>query len=88
MASYAIFVVFAGATAVRDASGLVEDLSNGTQYDCYPNRNCDWGLMNSYSVSKNVCSEHTTALNLATALRGPKQFLNIAFTTFLTGGTR
>jgi len=56
MSSYAIFVVFAGSTAVRDASGYVEELQNGTQFDCYPNRDCSWGLMNSYSVSKNVCN--------------------------------
>jgi solute carrier family 12 sodium/potassium/chloride transporter 2 len=54
MASYAIFVLFAGATAARDASGIVGDVANGTEFDCFPNRNCEWGLMNSYSVSKPV----------------------------------
>jgi hypothetical protein len=85
MASYAIFVVFAGATAVRDASGNVEDLANGTQYDCFPDRKCDWGLMNSYSVSKSVRNEQKTALKLVTTLQDPKHFINIASTTFLTG---
>lgn len=51
MASYAVFVVFAGMTATRDASGIVGDVTNGTQFYCYPNRSCEWGLMNSYSVS-------------------------------------
>jgi hypothetical protein len=44
-------VLFAGATALRDASGIVGDVSNSTQYNCFPNRSCEWGLMNSYSVS-------------------------------------
>jgi len=83
MASYALFVVFAGATAVRDASGFVEEVYNDTHFDCYPSRDCDWGLMNSYSVSKSVCNEQKTALNLATTLQDPKQ--NIESTTFLTG---
>jgi solute carrier family 12 sodium/potassium/chloride transporter 2 len=54
MFSYAIFVMFAGATAVRDASGFVENVANGTQFYCFPNRSCDWGLMNSYSVRENT----------------------------------
>jgi solute carrier family 12 sodium/potassium/chloride transporter 2 len=57
MCSYAIFVVLAGTTAVRDASGYVEEVANGTQFDCYPDRECRWGLMNSYSVSINVYNE-------------------------------
>jgi hypothetical protein len=85
MASYVIFVVLAGATAVRDASGIVEEISNGTQFDCYPNRECAWGLMNSYSVSKNVCNDQKTALELVTTLQGPRHFINIATTTSLTG---
>ena len=84
MSSYAIFVLFAGATAVRDASGYVGDVYNGTQYDCRPNRDCAWGTMNSYSVSKNVCNEQKPALNLVTTLQGPKHLINIASTTFLT----
>lgn len=50
MASYAIFVLFAGITAVKDASGLVGDVANGTEFYCFPNRSCEWGLMNSYSM--------------------------------------
>ncbi|XP_066994462.1 bumetanide-sensitive sodium-(potassium)-chloride cotransporter [Anabrus simplex] len=48
MISYAVFVVFAGGAALRDASGNVTDLYNGTLADCIPN--CQYGLMNSYSV--------------------------------------
>jgi hypothetical protein len=54
MASYAIFVLFAGATAVKDASGIVGDVANGSEFYCFPDRICEWGLMNSYSVSKPV----------------------------------
>lgn len=50
MVSYAVFVLFAGATAVRDASGIEGDVVNRTQYDCFPDRSCEWGLMNSYSM--------------------------------------
>jgi hypothetical protein len=57
MASYAILVLIAGATAVRDASGIVGDVANGTEFDCFPERSCDWGLMNSYSVSRPVHSD-------------------------------
>lgn len=48
MISYAIFVVFAGGAALRDASGSVADLVNGTLSNCTPH--CHYGLMNSYSV--------------------------------------
>jgi len=82
MTSYVTFVVLAGATTVRDASGIVEEIANGTQFYCYPNRDCEWGLMNSYSVSNSVCNEQKIALNLTTTVQGPKQ--NIASTTFLT----
>lgn len=34
--SYAAFVVFAGASALRDASGNVTDLINGTMMDVIP----------------------------------------------------
>jgi solute carrier family 12 sodium/potassium/chloride transporter 2 len=57
MASYVIFVVFAGMTAVRDASGVVDEVANGTAFYCYPNRSCDWGLINSYSVRKTQQTE-------------------------------
>lgn len=49
MLSYIIFVVFAGAAAVRDASGNITDVINGTVIPC--TSDCQWGLFNSYSVS-------------------------------------
>ncbi|XP_065355203.1 bumetanide-sensitive sodium-(potassium)-chloride cotransporter [Calliphora vicina] len=54
MISYAIFVLFAGGAAVRDASGNVTDLINGTiissQLSCKADNTCEYGLANSYSV--------------------------------------
>jgi solute carrier family 12 sodium/potassium/chloride transporter 2 len=32
MTSYVTFVVLAGATTARDASGIVEEVANGTQF--------------------------------------------------------
>lgn len=49
MASYITFVVFAGAAAVRDASGNISDVVNSTVLPC--TEDCHWGLFNSYSVS-------------------------------------
>nr|XP_014091112.1 bumetanide-sensitive sodium-(potassium)-chloride cotransporter [Bactrocera oleae] len=54
MASYALFVFFAGGAAARDASGNVADLINGTlitsELACKENLTCQYGLHNSYSV--------------------------------------
>uniref|UniRef100_A0A1A9X1V7 Bumetanide-sensitive sodium-(Potassium)-chloride cotransporter n=1 Tax=Glossina brevipalpis TaxID=37001 RepID=A0A1A9X1V7_9MUSC len=54
MISYAIFVIFAGGAAVRDASGNIDDLVNGTivssQLPCKLNNTCKYGLSNSYEV--------------------------------------
>uniref|UniRef100_A0A1I8P469 Bumetanide-sensitive sodium-(Potassium)-chloride cotransporter n=1 Tax=Stomoxys calcitrans TaxID=35570 RepID=A0A1I8P469_STOCA len=54
MISYAIFVLFAGGAAVRDASGDISDLINGTivssELACAANNTCTYGLANSYSV--------------------------------------
>nr|CAD7591528.1 unnamed protein product [Timema genevievae] len=51
MASYAIFVVFAGGAALRDASGNVSELINNTYIECRENGGtCGYGLNNSYSV--------------------------------------
>lgn len=47
MLSYVTFVFFAGAAAVRDAGGFV----NNTIVDCIPKINCTYGLHNSYAVS-------------------------------------
>lgn len=46
MISYVTFVFFAGAAALRDAGGLV----NNTIVYCVPGVNCTYGLHNSYSV--------------------------------------
>ncbi|XP_012533277.1 bumetanide-sensitive sodium-(potassium)-chloride cotransporter isoform X3 [Monomorium pharaonis] len=46
MFSYVTFVFFAGAAAVRDAGGFV----NNTVVHCIPQINCTYGLHNSYSV--------------------------------------
>lgn len=48
MFSYGVFVIFAGGAALRDASGNITDLINGTISSCVPN--CEYGLHNSYSV--------------------------------------
>ncbi|XP_073839221.1 sodium potassium chloride cotransporter isoform X2 [Musca autumnalis] len=54
MISYAVFVIFAGGAAARDASGNVADLINGTlipsELKCTANYTCEFGLHNSYSV--------------------------------------
>lgn len=50
MISYAIFVIFAGAAAVRDASGNVADLVNGTLTECVKNHSCEYGLFNNYQM--------------------------------------
>ncbi|GLH13676.1 Uncharacterized protein GBIM_18200 [Gryllus bimaculatus] len=63
MVSYAVFVVFAGGAALRDASGNVTELASGAFSDC-SGRPCDYGLMNSYSVSAHsasFCSRFTLA---------------------------
>ncbi|CAH0588109.1 unnamed protein product [Chrysodeixis includens] len=58
MVSYALMVLFSGASALRDASGNLTDLVivNGTVVDysglasCVANNTCKYGLHNSYSV--------------------------------------
>lgn len=50
MFSYALFVLFAGFAAERDASGSVADLFNGTLADCAADHSCKYGLFNSYQV--------------------------------------
>ncbi|XP_025835734.1 bumetanide-sensitive sodium-(potassium)-chloride cotransporter-like, partial [Agrilus planipennis] len=53
MASYVTFVLFAGAAAIRDASGNLTDLANGTLTNCVEDLSCQYGLFNSYTVSSN-----------------------------------
>ncbi|EDW84229.1 uncharacterized protein Dwil_GK14023 [Drosophila willistoni] len=54
MTSYALFVLFAGGAAARDASGIPGDLVNGTiipsELPCMANHTCTWGLFNSYEM--------------------------------------
>ncbi|XP_055850067.1 bumetanide-sensitive sodium-(potassium)-chloride cotransporter isoform X2 [Episyrphus balteatus] len=54
MLTYGIFVVFAGSAALRDASGNISDLVNGTllteNIPCRLNNTCEYGLANSYSI--------------------------------------
>lgn len=51
MLSYAIFVVFAGGAALRDASGDIASLTNGTLTACVATNTCKYGLFNSYQVT-------------------------------------
>lgn len=51
MISYVTFVFFAGTAALRDASGHVVDIVNGTVIsNCTLDHTCQYGLFNSYSV--------------------------------------
>lgn len=51
MISYVVFVFFAGAASLRDASGNVADLLNNTVSSCAVDYSCKNGLANDYSVS-------------------------------------
>ncbi|KAK6631514.1 hypothetical protein RUM44_006041 [Polyplax serrata] len=55
MISYAIFVFVAGASAYRDASGIVGELATGQFTNC-TYRQCEFGLHNSYTVMQLVSS--------------------------------
>ncbi|KAL1379867.1 hypothetical protein pipiens_003705 [Culex pipiens pipiens] len=48
--SYVTFVFFAGGAALRDASGNITDLVNGTFVTCTAESNCAYGLHNDYTV--------------------------------------
>lgn len=52
MISYVVFVLFAGGASMRDASGNIVDLANNTLTSCTVDNSCQYGLFNSYSVSK------------------------------------
>ncbi|KAH8330958.1 hypothetical protein KR067_009485 [Drosophila pandora] len=58
MTSYALFVLFAGGAAVRDASGNPADLVNGSivasELPCMADGNCTWGLFNSYEMMQEM----------------------------------
>ncbi|XP_045483258.1 bumetanide-sensitive sodium-(potassium)-chloride cotransporter isoform X2 [Harmonia axyridis] len=49
MISYALFVLFAGGAALRDANGNVSDLIYGNITSC-PDPHCEYGLYNSYQM--------------------------------------
>lgn len=51
MFSYILFVLLAGAAAMRDASGSIMDMTNDTLTNCKNSFDCEYGLFNSYSVS-------------------------------------
>lgn len=63
MISYVTFVFFAGAAALRDASGNVGDIVNGTLSNCANNFECKYGLFNSYSVSSKFLVSRCSVIN-------------------------
>lgn len=80
--SYILIAVFAGCTVLRDASGNVTDLLNGTISDCAPN--CSYGLQNSFQVIELAsiegsliyagCFAATLSSALASLVSAPKVF--------------
>ncbi|XP_076260652.1 sodium potassium chloride cotransporter isoform X1 [Rhynchophorus ferrugineus] len=50
MTVYALFVVFAGSAVLRDASGYIGDIANGTISKCVETYSCQYGLFNSYQM--------------------------------------
>lgn len=59
MASYAIFVIFAGGSAMRDASGNIADLRNGTLLDvslsCVSNNHVSISRLFQYKATHIIC---------------------------------
>ncbi|CAB3385418.1 Hypothetical predicted protein [Cloeon dipterum] len=49
MLSYVLFVLLVGGGQLREASGIVAEIANGTFTDC-SNRTCSYGLYNDYTV--------------------------------------
>lgn len=84
-ASYVVMAVMSGMTVVRDASGNVTDVVNGTLgfTDCLPNE-CSYGLQNSFQVIELVsaygpliyagCFAATLSSALASLVSAPKVF--------------
>ncbi|XP_076252109.1 sodium chloride cotransporter 69 isoform X2 [Rhynchophorus ferrugineus] len=80
--SYIVMAVFAGCTVMRDASGNITDLQNGTLIDCLPN--CSYGLQNSFQVIELAsiegsliyagCFAATLSSALASLVSAPKVF--------------
>jgi solute carrier family 12 sodium/potassium/chloride transporter 2 len=81
--SYVGMAILAGAVVVRDASGNVTELVNGTFTNC-TNRECNWGLHNSFQVMELVsafgpliyagCFAATLSSALASLVSAPKIF--------------
>lgn len=49
---YILTIWLTGATCIRDASGVIDDLHNGSLSDCQQYSNCSYGLKNDYNVSQ------------------------------------
>ena len=50
--TYVGFAIICGATVMRQATGSIEDLYNGTAYTNCTSGDCEWGLQNSFQVGK------------------------------------
>ncbi|XP_065169631.1 solute carrier family 12 member 2-like [Atheta coriaria] len=82
-ASYIVMAIIVGATVVRDATGNVTDLYNGTFRDC-ANITCEFGSQNSFQVIELVswigpviyagCFAATLSSALASLVSAPKVF--------------
>ena len=66
--TYVGFAFICGATVLRQATGNVEDLFNGTMTNC-TDINCDWGLHNSFQVEISA-GPFLDRPNLSSALAG------------------
>lgn len=47
---YALVAIICGATMKREATGSIDDLHNGTSFDCHI-YNCTYGIYYDYQVS-------------------------------------
>ncbi|XP_046634321.1 bumetanide-sensitive sodium-(potassium)-chloride cotransporter-like [Daphnia pulicaria] len=80
--TYVGFAIICGATMMRQATGNIEDLYNGTLTNC--TEGCDWGLQNSFQVIELVsafgpliyagCFAATLSSALASLVSAPKVF--------------
>ncbi|KAF2897247.1 hypothetical protein ILUMI_08928, partial [Ignelater luminosus] len=82
--SYILMAFISGFTVMRDASGNVTDLANGTFTDCMLDFSCKYGLHNSFQVIELVawvgpiiyagCFAATLSSALASLVSAPKVF--------------
>lgn len=80
--TYVGFAIICGATVMRQATGNIEDLYNGTLTNC--TEGCEWGLQNSFQVIELVsafgpliyagCFAATLSSALASLVSAPKVF--------------